>query len=304
MTMFDPSFEASQMYRAKLAETEHWRHNAHHDSDPYTYRSEDEELSPEDSLSQVGSPSPQHYLPMQQMGGYAYPQTYQQPTGYLQPQMYHTQLTYTTGYYPAAQLPAPLPTAYGYGYSPSPPSKKSSRKYGHHHTNGSRSHHASPSSGSIPLSGNNLAARYVPTVSMQSSSQTMERAYSTPPHGSYFPPYPAGYPVQQQLMQPATTAYPASAPLMAPYAYTAPDGTLAPYTQAPPSSHSHSHSRRRRSSHSDSHSRSSYTQASTATSPARAATYVQASVHQPAIVHYGNGGRVIIPPNGSVVVRC
>ncbi|KJA19731.1 hypothetical protein HYPSUDRAFT_204321 [Hypholoma sublateritium FD-334 SS-4] len=304
MTEYNYSLEAIERHNAMLADTERWRYHAHQypNGDPYTSQSEDEELAPEDSLSQVGVPSPQHY-PTMQIAGNPYPQAYQQAPGYLHAQVYHTQLTYT-GHYPPAQFLAPPPNTYGYGHGSSS-SRKSSRRYGHHHTSGSRSHHASPSSASIPLPGNSLAARYVPTLSLQSSSSTIERAYSTPPHGSYFPPYSAGYPVQQQLMQPATTAYPASAPLMAPYQYTSPTGTLAPYAQTvyspPPSSRSQSHSRRRRSSHSDSHSRSSYTHVSTSNTPG---TYVQASGHQHAIVHYGNGGRVIIPPNGSVVVRC
>ncbi|KAF8175801.1 hypothetical protein BJ912DRAFT_704907 [Pholiota molesta] len=292
MTTYDFSPEARDRQNAKLAGIARWsENNAQHPFvDPY-----EPELRPSDSLSNAGVQSPPPYY-AQPHGGF-HPQAYPQPQGpYLQPQTYYPQPAYP-GYYPMAQ-PMASPT-YTTPYAAS--SRKRSRRHGHHHTSGSRSHHASPSTAETSLqSSGDLGTRYVPTVSMHSGS-TMTRSYSTPPHsaGSYFVPYSGGHPAQQrQLAQPAQIVYPTSAaPVLTPYGYTtAATGTLSPYG---PSAHTH-HSSPRSHSHHSSHSRSR--SISRSHSMMHSPVPVPAHTSQTLVLPYGNGGHVVFPPPGATVI--
>ncbi|KAF9475963.1 hypothetical protein BDN70DRAFT_883057 [Pholiota conissans] len=293
MTEYNYAPQARREEEARRSRIARWRESNHH---PFNDSYEDE-LRPSDSLSNVGTPPPeQYYYPQPQPAVLYPPQLYPQP--YLQPQQYYSQPTYPV-YYPPATQPFLNPTQIS-------PYKKRSRRYGHHHTSGSRSHHASPSSGTLSLqspSSGDLASRYVPTVSLQSAS-SMARSYSTPPGhsaGSYYIAYPGAYPAQQQqLIQPAPIVYPTSAPVGAPYGYPPATGALSPYEPSISSRHSgsrsHSHRSRSRSrSGSYSYPRSAPVQ------PTPAAWPAPANPAQPLVVPYGNGGHVVVPAGSTVI---
>lgn len=299
MTEYDWSAQAAAQHREKLGRIEHWRHEAQQ-YPSYDPRAGDPELTPYDSLSQAGEYSSWNGThPQLQPMGYSYPQIYQPAPTYIQPQVHYPQFAQPV-YYPAAENASYMTYSHGQALRYTH-TRKSSRHYGHHHTSGTRSHHASPSTASIPLHG--LAAQYIPTVSLE--PQAMERSYSSPPRSqsSYFTANCDRYPIQQSLMEPIASTYPLSPPATTTYPYASPDGTLSPYAQTVYTHRSsvHSPSRPHRSSHSVSHDRPR--SASHLPAMSGSVTYIQVNAApQPTVIPYGNGGQIILPPNGSTYV--